>query len=100
MRLVFILLGDMKQEAFRQLLRWDGREIRSGKKKGECFSPQKMLAPPIGYIILYNSPVSLIEFQQSVLVFALVYLITMAHLSSSLCSFVVLTSDGRISAAV
>ncbi|KAK4021324.1 hypothetical protein OUZ56_003241 [Daphnia magna] len=56
MRLVIILLGDMKQEAIRQLLRWDGREMGSGRTK-------------------------------SVLVFALVHSITMAHLSSSRCSF-------------
>jgi hypothetical protein len=36
----------MNQEAIRQLLHLDGREMGSGKKKGVYFSPHKILAPP------------------------------------------------------
>lgn len=46
----------MNKEAIRQLLRLDGREMGSGKKKkGGYFSPHKILAPPMSYINLYNS---------------------------------------------
>lgn len=38
MRLGIILVGDMKQEAIRQFLRWDGREMGSWKKKGNVFT--------------------------------------------------------------
>lgn len=100
MRQGIILLGDMKQEAIRQLLHWDGREIGSGKKKGECFSPHQILAPPMSYITLYNSPVALkistvcsclctssFHYHGSSLVFSVFF-------------FLVSTSDGSISAAV
>jgi hypothetical protein len=84
MRLGIILVGDMKQEAIRQFLRWDGREMGSRKKKGnvsyhkKCWSLPCLTSPYIIHLFLWKC-------KQSVLVFALFHSITMAHLSSSLC---------------
>jgi hypothetical protein len=58
MRLGIILVGDMKQEAIRQFLRWDGREMGSRKKKGnvsyhkKCWSLPCLTSPYIIHLFL------------------------------------------------